>query len=324
MRFLVGGIFALLAAWGGYWYVGQRAIEGQIAAFLAQSPGGLIIEQSGYDVAGFPSRFDLTVTAPRVTDSATGWGWSAEFAQVFAMTWKPWHLIAALPHSQTVETPFGAAQLDSSRFMASVRVAPDRAAGIEEVVVQVDAPVLSAPMLPKISAETVVIALKHEVTQGFAYRFGVQIAQLTPLVAAPKGGNLTAARLDVVLHTAAALDRTAAISLPEVTQIDLEALSLQWGTVSVVGDGRVMQAVDGHAEGEIALKVQDWRGLPDALADFGLLRRDIAPTVLRALELIAKQKGNPEVLDLPLIFRSGRMYLGPLPLGAAPMLGQRQ
>ena len=321
MRFLFGGILGLLALWAGYWMVGQRLIEGQIGTLLAQMPAGLVVQQTGYDVAGFPSRFDLTVTQPKV-QTAAGWGWQAEFAQVFAMTWKPWHLIAALPHSQTLTTPFGPATLDSSRFMASFRVAPRAEADFEEAVLQIDAPILRSAGLPQITAAALIVALKHEVALGFAYRLGVQVDGLTPLVPAATGGKLSLGRMDMVVTTDRALNRT--MTAVQVQSVDLRAVALEWDGVKVTGDGLLARGDGGFAEGQIALKVTGWRDLPARLADFAILRPEIAPTMTRALEVIAAEQGNPAVLDLPLIFRSGRFYLGPLPLGLAPNLDYRQ
>ena len=321
MRFLFGGILGLLALWAGYWMVGQRLIEGQIGTLLAQMPAGLVVQQTGYDVAGFPSRFDLTVTQPNV-QTAAGWGWQAEFAQVFAMTWKPWHLIAALPHSQTLTTPFGPATLDSGRFMASFRVAPRAEADFEEAVLQIDAPILRSAGLPQITAAALIVALKHEVALGFAYRLGVQVDGLTPLVPAATGGKLSLGRMDMVVTTDRALNRT--MTAVQVQSVDLRAVALEWDGVKVTGDGLLARGDGGFAEGQIALKVTGWRDLPARLADFAILRPEIAPTMTRALEVIAAEQGNPAVLDLPLIFRSGRFYLGPLPLGLAPNLDYRQ
>ena len=321
MRFLFGGILGLLALWAGYWMVGQLMIEGQIGALLDQMPTGLSVQQAGYDVAGFPSRFDLTVTQPQV-QTAAGWGWQAEFAQVFAMTWKPWHLIAALPHSQTLTTPFGPATLDSSRFMTSFRVAPRAEADFEEAVLQIDAPILRSAGLPQITADALIVALKHEVALGFAYRLGVQVDELTPLVPAATGGNLTLGRMDMVATTDGALNRK--MTAVQVQSVDLRAVALEWDGVKVTGDGLLTRGDGGFAEGQIALKVTGWRDLPARLADFAILRSEIAPTMTRALEVIAAEQGNPAVLDLPLIFRTGRFYLGPLPLGLAPNLDYLQ
>jgi hypothetical protein len=48
------------------------------------------------------------------------------------------------------------------------------------------------------------------------------------------------------------------------------------------------------------------------------------PVFVRALEVLASEQGDPKVLDLPLRFKGGLSYLGPLPIGPAPMLAQRQ
>jgi hypothetical protein len=335
MRILVGVVLALFIAWSGYWVVGQRAIKGQIGTILAADlPEGMTFEQTDYRVAGFPNRFDLNVTAPRYLDALTGWGWSADFAQVFAMTWKPWHLIAALPHDQQIATPFGPVDLVSQRFVASLRVAPSIEVSFEEAVLEVEAARLTAAFLPPITVDKLVVALKQEPAQGPAYRLGVQAANLTPLIAQATGGNLTTGQLDVVFYTTVPLDRnlgapntepqSAEQGLVELTGLDLRRLSLDWGPVTVSGSGRLVRISGGFAEGEIALKVSGWQDLAARLADFGFLRPEIAPTISVALDLIAKEQGYPSILDLPLRFKSGRSYLGPLPLGLAPMLAQRQ
>jgi hypothetical protein len=52
----------------------------------------------------------------------------------------------------------------------------------------------------------------------------------------------------------------------------------------------------------------------------GLVQPEVAPTVERMMETMAASSGDPQVLDLPLKFSSGRMSLGPLPLGPAPRM----
>ncbi|MFN4131268.1 MAG: DUF2125 domain-containing protein, partial [Paracoccaceae bacterium] len=52
----------------------------------------------------------------------------------------------------------------------------------------------------------------------------------------------------------------------------------------------------------------------------GLIKPEIAPTVQNMMQAVAGSSGDPEVLEMPLIFRDGQMLLGPLPLGPAPRL----
>ena len=102
MRWLLGIVLALALIWGGYWLVGAIAIERGAEDFFA-SQGARAGRQS-LVVHGFPNRFDLTVTQPVFADPVVGWRWTTPFAQVFAMTWKPWHLIGVLADSQQIDT----------------------------------------------------------------------------------------------------------------------------------------------------------------------------------------------------------------------------
>lgn len=323
MRFLVGVILTLFALWSGYWLVGERMIESRIVGLLAQNlPPGVTLTQGGVDVAGFPNRFDLTVTDPVLSDAATGWGWSADFAQIFAMTWKPWHLIAALPPIQRLQTPAGPLDLGSTRFMASFKVAPSAEMPFAEAVLEVENARLSGASLVPMQARKLVLALKGHPAAGFAYRLGAQVEGLSALT--PGAAPMQQARLDAVLITSAALDRNVAQTNPDLTEIDLRALSMTRDAVTINGAGRITVSPEGFAEGTVDFKIDGWREVPQMLADFGLIKPEIAPTLAKALSLIAKDQGDPKVLSLPLVYKAGRSYLGPMPLGRAPILAQRQ
>ena len=71
-------------------------------------------------------------------------------------------------------------------------------------------------------------------------------------------------------------------------------------------------------------RLTGWRDLVPVLVAAQLVKPEVAPTVTRALEVMAKD-GTAEVLDMPLVLSEGWMRLGPIPLGPAPMmLDQRQ
>lgn len=321
MRVLVAVLLAALALWAGYWFFGQRQIETRLAAALEQGAGGgLVLTQSGIEVAGFPSRFDLTITAPALSDPARGWGVSADFAQVLAMTWKPWHLIGVLPNSVTLRTPGGELDLQSTRFLSSLTYGPSADLPFEAAIVEVDAPALLGQGGALIGAERLVLALRREARAEPAYRLGLQILALA-------GGAQAApadARLDAVIVTTAPLDRRALETPPEIAALELSALSIDWGAIRLTGEGRIAPSALGHAEGEIALRLTGWRELPPALSEAGLLPTGLAEALRRALEGVAQDQGNPEVLALPLRFQDGLALLGGQVLGPAPRMVQRQ
>lgn len=321
MRVLVAVLLAALALWAGYWFFGQRQIETRLAAAMEQGAGGgLVLKQSGIEVAGFPSRFDLTITEPALSDPARGWGISADFAQVLAMTWKPWHLIGVLPNSVTLRTPGGELDLQSTRFLSSLTYGPSADLPFEAAIVEVDAPALLGQGGALIGAERLVLALRREARAEPAYRLGLQILGLA-------GGAQAApadARLDAVIVTTAPLDRRALETPPGIAALELSALSIDWGAIRLTGEGRIAPSALGHAEGEIALRLTGWRELPPALSAAGFLPTGLAEALRRALEGVAQDQGNPEVLALPLRLQDGLALLGGQVLGPAPRMDQRQ
>lgn len=323
MRALVALILGAMALWAGYWAVGQRVIEGRAEAVLQEvaERSAVEIAHSGVAVAGFPNRFDLTLAAPRVLDPFTGWGWQAEFAQVFAMTWKPWQVIAVLPLDQEIATPRGPVHLTSARFAASALVEPSATLALEEVVVEADAPRLAAAFLPPVAADRALFALRRQpAREGAAYRLGVTLAALSPLVAAPSDLATAEVRLDARLDLAAPIDRDALGRPAALRAADLAALSVRRGDVVINASGRVVAGEGGLAEGEILFRVQGWRHLPALLADYALIRPEWLDRADKALAVMAEEQGQPETLDLPLRFEAGWSFLGPLPLGPAPLM----
>ena len=106
MRALLWIVLAAAGVWSGYWWVGSGAIEREVTAwFKQQALAGMEAQNDSVIVRGFPNRFDLTVEGLSLADPATGLGWKAPFVQVFSMTWKPWHLIAAMSPGQQIVLP---------------------------------------------------------------------------------------------------------------------------------------------------------------------------------------------------------------------------
>jgi hypothetical protein len=134
MRKLLFLMIAATALWSGYWYLGSNAVRDGVAGFFADAARqGIVAENAGVTVAGFPNRFDLTIDEVKLADPVTGAGWQAPFVQVFAMTWKPWHIIAALAPQQVVTLPDQTVTLGSEDLMASLRAKPSTDLPLAEV-----------------------------------------------------------------------------------------------------------------------------------------------------------------------------------------------
>ena len=69
MRALFFVVAALAALYGGYWFVGERRVEGGLRQALADlAADGWEVDYASLDTTGFPSRFDTTITGLRLGD----------------------------------------------------------------------------------------------------------------------------------------------------------------------------------------------------------------------------------------------------------------
>lgn len=326
MRVLVWVAVVLAALWGGYWVAGSTMIErGVTQWFDDQAASGITAEREDISVAGFPSRFDLTVTKPYFADPATGWGWRAPFAQVLSMTWKPWHVIAALPNDQLIEGPGQTVALTSSRMMASLRLSPTTDLPLQEVVIEGHDVLATSDLGWTVGTKSVVLALGPDAANPLAQRLGLRIADLTPdpalaALVPDLGDRISTVQLDTTLTLTAPLDRHVAQTGPRLTAVTLTDLRVEWGALKLTAKGQVDRGPDGLAVGQIDFRVENWRNIPALIVALGLVRPEMGQTITRGVETLARAGGNPDVLDLPLIFAEGRMILGPLPLGSAPRM----
>jgi hypothetical protein len=329
MRKLLVTLVVLTLLWSGYWFAGASVIRSAVADLLAaQAERGVTAETAALAVAGFPNRFDLTAEGIRFADPASGVGWQAPFAQVFAMTWKPWHIIAALPPEQTVILPDQEVTIASEGLRASVRARP----GLDLPLVLAVAE--SGPLSARsslgwsVSLDKAVLSLAAATAAPATYDIAADIAGLAPDPAlvrrlAPEGGlpaAISGFRLRATAGLTAPLDRHAGVTKPRLATVTLSDLQLAWGEVVLTAEGGIAPDDRGLAAGRIDLTVANWRRVMPILVAAGTVRPELARTAETMLEGLAKQSGDPEVLKLPLVLKDGWMSLGPLPLGPAPAL----
>jgi hypothetical protein len=337
MRKLLFLILLGAGLWSGYWYAGSSAIRsGAERWFADQAQAGLVAENTALTVAGFPNRFDLTVEGLRLADPKSGIGWQAPFAQVFAMTWKPWHIIAALPSDQVVTLPDQAVTLSSAGLMASLRAAPSTDLPLAEARVAGTSLALASDKGWTLGLGAFTLGLRAEPTLGPAtYEIGLDLAPLIPdpaFIAALKAvtiPDVPASDLpdqvdrlmgSIFVTLSAPLDRHAGDARPFATSVEIRDLSFVWGQLTAAANGRVEADGNGFAAGEVTVDITNWNRLPALLVASGLVKPEVGPTVARGMQALAAQTPDPAVLSLTLKLADGRMSFGPFPLGPAPLM----
>ncbi len=328
MRWLIRLVVLAAVLWAGWWFAGATAINRGVAEATAQGP----LAASDAIVRGFPNRWDLTLTEPRFADPRTGLRWQAPFVQVFALTYRPWHLVAALPPEQVIDTPMGSTTLRAGRMQASLVLHPsadlplERFALVGDEVELVRAPFAAAPSTTR--ARVLRLATRRAAGDPLTHEVGLDLAGLAPdpalLAAIPAEHGLPAEiealRLVVSLSLSAPVDRHLPDRRPVLTALDLSEVQLAWGSIRFTARGRLVPDAEGYAEGTLQLALDDWEAAFDAAGALGLMEPQMVPTWSAFARSLAEAAGTPGRLELPLTLSGGRMSLGPLPLGRAPLL----
>ena len=327
--------------WSGYWFAGSSAIRSGAESFFADAAAqGIVAEKTALSVVGFPNRFDLTVEGVNLADPQSGFGWQAPFAQVFAMTWKPWHIIAALPPEQVITTPDEKITLTSEGMKASLRARPTPDLPLAAVIVESGAFSATSTGGWTVAAHRALASIKsvdtvadeagadEHMSDANSYIMSLDIEELAPdpAVMAPITAEaglppvIDAVRILGSAQLTAPLDRHIGETAVLPVALKLDLLVITWGELEVSASGKVAPDAAGFAAGRIEFEVTNWQKLVPVLVATGAIKPEISKTVENMLGAMAKETGDPDVLKLPLILNEGRMSLGPLPLGPAPML----
>lgn len=329
MRKLLFLLVTLTVLWSGYWFVGSSFIRTAANDWIAaQAANGVTAETTDLSVAGFPNRFDLTAEGIRFADPASGVGWQAPFAQVFAMTWKPWHIIAALPPEQTVTLPGQEVTITSEGLRASVRARPAASLPLAMAIAESGPLAATSSLGWTFAAQKAVLSLGAASGAPNGYDITADIADLAPdrallQLIAPEGGlaaTIAEIRLRATATLTAPLDRHAGETKPRLATLALTDLAVTWGEVSLTAEGSIAPDDDGLAAGRINFTVINWRKVMPILVASGTVRPQLARTAETMLEGLANQTGDPEVLKIPLTMQDGWMSLGPIPLGPSPVM----
>lgn len=335
MRKLIILLLLGTAVWSGYWFVGSNALrQGAEDWFAQQAARGVTADKTALSVVGYPNRFDLKVEGLRLADPVSGYGWQAPFAEVYAMTWKPWHVITALPPEQVVSRPGEEIVLTSEGMRASFRARPSRDVPLAAVVAEADSLIATSTDGWTISAGRSVISLSaDEEVPGAgdapnAYVLALDVANLAPdpaaiariVAEAQLPPEIAVTRFRATVALTRPLDRFAAETRPELESLALTDVLVTWGTLSVTASGTITPDADGFAAGRIDIAVTNWQPLVPAMVASGAVKPELAQTVETMLTALARDTGDENVLKLPLVLQDGRMSLGPVPLGEAPRL----
>ena len=291
MKKLLVVIVVLSSLWAGYWFVGSTAAKAGFENwFEARRADGWQAEYTDITLLGFPSRFDTTLKEPVLADPNTGLAWEAPFLQIFALSYKPHHIITAFADTQTIRTPKQRYDVASTGMRASMVMEPNTDLAFNRANLVSEALAITPEGFEPTRLDGLQVALTR--VEGAQYRVAFNAWDISAL----EEGR------------------------PQPRLIKLHLAEAQWGDLQLEAAGELTVDRAGTPTGKLTIKARNWREIV-ALAR----ATQAAPDVLldqieQALSLVAQLNGNAETLDIPLGFSNGFIKLGPVPIGAAPRL----
>jgi hypothetical protein len=317
-------------AWGVWAVVTERAIAAWLEARAAE---GWLVNYADISVTGYPLAFRTRITALELADPDTGLLWSLPELRLESAALRPDRVRAVLPPEQSLASPAERLTITSETMTSQLDLRPGAGFALD-------------------LSETELGAVRVESSEGWAMT--LREGRLT--MARQEGQeavyDVDFTALDLVLpgRLRAALDpagllpeavetldyeaemtfdrpwdlRALSDRRPQITALDLGQVNAVWGGLVFRAAGEL--AVDpatGIPEGELALRAENWREMVAMAARAGLIPPQLQPTAESVLEVVAGLSGDPDVIDASLRFTGRRMFLGPLPLGPAPILRLR-
>ena len=335
MRALLSIIILASLGWSSYWFVGARAAKSGFEAwFDTRRAEGWVADYADLALRGFPNRFDTTFSELALADPGTGLAWEAPFFQLLALSYKPNHMIAVWPQTQLIATPLEKYRITSDDMRASMVLKASTGLTLDRATLTARQLTIApdgdnAPLQIK----GLTLAAEHVPADADAhYHLGLRADGLAP-------PNAWAARVDpngtlpdtfTVLHADFTIlfdkpwDRHAIEQArPQPKQIRLRLAEATWGQLSLQAAGELMVDAAGQPSGTVTIKARNWRKIVQLARSSGSLPAAIADPLEEGLTQLSRLAGNPKTLDVPLEFAKGRIWLGPVPIGPAPVLRLR-
>ncbi|MEM7488972.1 MAG: DUF2125 domain-containing protein [Pseudomonadota bacterium] len=309
-RWTLIAVVAAALLWSGWWFVGARATETAVTEGLAQAEAqGWRVERADLSVAGFPNRFDVTLTEPRITAPA-GWALAAPILRAFALSYRPNHVIAVAPPEMVLTDPtLGDVDITSDDLRASLIVSASTQPVLDRAtLVAEDLGLAGAGWTARLDRGQVAT---RQAAGPTVHDIAVDLVTLALPAAAG-----TVERVD--LDATVTLDRAVgAGAAPRLDRLELRSGEMVWGDVSARMSGEMSVMSDGTPRGAFSLRLTGWERLLDLAVAGGLLPEGQAPLITAGLRGLSDGSGEATV---PVEMADGQLLLLGFPIAPLPRL----
>ncbi len=311
-KWLIIIVCVLGALWGGWWFVGSTAArEGSLVLVEEARASGWDIAYDDLGVAGFPNRFDTTVTAPMVTTPDGLITWSAPFFQVFALAYRPNHIIAVAPNQMVFELPGRQVEVRSDDLRASVILTVSTEPDLDRFTATAEGLDIIDPQFGLTAGNALMAARRTEVPGEMDVAFSMTDVGLNDwLRSLIDPGRGLPGRIDALTFEARlpGLADGGAGPLAE----DIDAL-LSMGDLRLAVTGALATTASGAVDGALELRIRGWEPLLDTLVAIGAIGEGQVAILNGGLNSL---RGDDGMATVPVTIAAGQIRVLGLPLGS--------
>lgn len=313
--------------WMTWWAFGQIAYEKALTAWIEdRRADGWAADLNTLETAGFPNRFDTTVTDLALADPQTGVAWTVPEIQLLSLAYKPNEVIAVLPSAHRFSTPVETVDIAHEDARASLFLGAAASLPLESARLVVENLAATSNAGWTAGAVEARFAIERLDAMRDTYRIGGEVSGLLPArevreALDPTGllpETIETMHVDAKVAFDAPWNRYAIEDRrPQPTRIELTDLSARWGDVLLRAAGEVDVDDEGYPDGRITIRAEEWRQILDMAIATGVLPEALRGSVEAGMQLMSGGSAN---LDVTLEMSGGTVRLGLIPLGQAPRM----
>lgn len=336
MRRLIWLAIVFSCLWAGYWFAVATALEIGLTKYLPKEPrrgDPVQISYSDLSLRGFPDRFETRITDITLTNAKNGIRWSGPFFQISALSYKPYHITAALPDDQTLRLPGEELHITNDQNGANIEFAPralfDSAAVINHAGLKMRNVAVSSSLGWKAAFDGASVTIDQTDADPLRYDLTANIRAITlpeQMRRLFDPAHLQPAALDS-FNLNGTLAFTTPLNLlaphhdqPALSEIMVKGMAFVWDDVQFLADGSLQIDGNGTPNGTLNLTAHNWQKIYQLADQANAVDPDYAQTIQNGLKVLAGMSKGANVIKAPLILSDGQMFLGPFPIGPAPRL----
>ncbi len=331
MRRLIWLAVVFVLVWSGWWFFASSSMKNGIDVWLSDRRAeGWQAEVVETRTGGYPFALEAIMVSPVLADPDSGVAFSASQLEIAAPAWWPGYVSVTFPQDNMVfASPLLRHTVQAQTAIADFRLHPGTALEVEELALRSGTWVLATPQGSLMGADGLTLSMLQAPDDPNRYSFVLDAPAFEP-------GRLPRSALRVPEDWPVAFDSLALAmeitfdrpfdrttledARPQPRRVDLELAEAQWGALSLLGAATLDVAPGGLLSGEVSLQARNWQDILTLAETAGALPPELRPQLERVLGALARSSGNPDNIDAALTLRDGRIFVGFIPLGRAPLL----